>query len=134
MIRAQRGLEIVKMEFRRFLHAIIVLSAQIIRTGRRIVYRLLSRRKIDERIPVSIHQSLLSFLKRYCIIGGMPSAVREFREGEDYKLAHMDLPSKCSLLPAVKAENRIPFTLISLPLYMIDETSRIIDQCYGTSG
>ena len=46
--------------------------------------------KIDERIPVSIHQSLLSFLKRYCIIGGMPSAVREFREGEDYKLAHME--------------------------------------------
>ena len=38
----QRGLEIVKMEFRRFLHAIILLPAQIIRSGRRIVYRLLS--------------------------------------------------------------------------------------------
>jgi hypothetical protein len=42
MPNRQRGLEIVKMEFRRFLHAIILLPAQIIRTGRRIVYRLLS--------------------------------------------------------------------------------------------
>ena len=42
MPNRQRGLEIVKMEFRRFLHAIILLPAQIIRSGRRIVYRLLS--------------------------------------------------------------------------------------------
>lgn len=42
MPNRQRGLQIVKMEFRRFLHAIILLPAQIIRTGRRIVYRLLS--------------------------------------------------------------------------------------------
>jgi len=37
----ERGLELVRMEFRRFLHAIILLPVQIIRTGRRIVYRLL---------------------------------------------------------------------------------------------
>jgi hypothetical protein len=37
----ERGLELVKMEFRRFLHAIILLPVQIIRAGRRIVYRLL---------------------------------------------------------------------------------------------
>ena len=37
----ERGLELVRMEFRRFLQAIILLPAQIIRTGRRIVYRLL---------------------------------------------------------------------------------------------
>ena len=37
----QRGLELVRMEFRRFLHAIILLPVQIIRAGRRIVYRLL---------------------------------------------------------------------------------------------
>jgi len=42
MPNRQRGLQIVKMEFRRFLQAIILLPAQIIRTGRRIVYRLLS--------------------------------------------------------------------------------------------
>jgi hypothetical protein len=36
-----RGLELVRMEFRRFLHAIILLPVQIIRAGRRIVYRLL---------------------------------------------------------------------------------------------
>jgi hypothetical protein len=42
MPNRQRGLQIVTMEFRRFLHAIILLPAQIIRTGRRIVYRLLS--------------------------------------------------------------------------------------------
>lgn len=39
---AHRGSELVKMEFRRFLHAIIMVPAQIIRSGRRIIYRLLS--------------------------------------------------------------------------------------------
>ena len=37
----ERGLELVRMEFRRFLHAVILLPVQIIRAGRRIVYRLL---------------------------------------------------------------------------------------------
>lgn len=36
-----RGSEVLKMEFRRFLHTLILLPAQIIRTGRQIVYRLL---------------------------------------------------------------------------------------------
>ena len=37
----KRGLELVRMEFRRFLHAIILQPVQIIQAGRRIVYRLL---------------------------------------------------------------------------------------------
>ena len=37
----ERGLELVRMEFRRFLHAIVLLPVQILRAGRRIVYRLL---------------------------------------------------------------------------------------------
>jgi len=37
-----RGLELMAMEFRRFLHSIILLPAQIVRTGRRIIYRILS--------------------------------------------------------------------------------------------
>ena len=37
----ERGEEIVRMEFRGFLHALILLPAQIIRSGRRIIYRLL---------------------------------------------------------------------------------------------
>jgi hypothetical protein len=37
----ERGLELVRMEFRRFLQAIILLPCQIIRSGRKIVYRLL---------------------------------------------------------------------------------------------
>jgi hypothetical protein len=37
----ERGLELVRMEFRGFLHAIILLPVQIIRAGRKIVYRLL---------------------------------------------------------------------------------------------
>lgn len=37
----ERGLELVRMEFRRFLHAIILVPVQIVRGGRRIVYRLL---------------------------------------------------------------------------------------------
>ena len=36
-----RGLELVRMEFRRFLHAIVFLPAQIVRTGRRILYRIM---------------------------------------------------------------------------------------------
>jgi hypothetical protein len=36
----ERGLELLKMEFRRFLHALVLVPAQIVRTGRRIVYRI----------------------------------------------------------------------------------------------
>lgn len=38
--KRERGLELLKMEFRRFLHALVLVPAQIVRTGRRIVYRL----------------------------------------------------------------------------------------------
>jgi hypothetical protein len=38
----ERGMEVVRMEFRRFLHALVLLPVQIVRAGRRIVYRLLS--------------------------------------------------------------------------------------------
>ncbi len=37
----ERGLELVNMEFRRFLHAIILLPCQIVRTARRVIYRIL---------------------------------------------------------------------------------------------
>ncbi len=37
----ERGLQLVKMEFRRFLHAIILLPCQIVRTARRVTYRML---------------------------------------------------------------------------------------------
>ena len=36
-----RGLELVRMEFRRFLHAIVLLPCQIVRTARRVIYRIL---------------------------------------------------------------------------------------------
>jgi hypothetical protein len=42
MPNRERGLELMAMEFRRFLHSIILLPAQIVRTGRRIIYRILS--------------------------------------------------------------------------------------------
>ena len=32
---------LVKMEFRRFLHAIVLLPCQIVRTARRVIYRML---------------------------------------------------------------------------------------------
>ena len=38
----QRGDEIVRMEFRRFLHSLILLPAQIVRAGRRIIFRILA--------------------------------------------------------------------------------------------
>ena len=36
-----RGAQVLKMEFRRFLNALILLPCQIVKTGRKIVYRLL---------------------------------------------------------------------------------------------
>ena len=41
MPNRKEGLQVMKMEFRRFLHGFILLPCQILRTGRRIVYRLL---------------------------------------------------------------------------------------------
>jgi DDE family transposase len=37
----ERGLELVRMEFRRFLHSIVLLPCQIVRTARRVIYRIL---------------------------------------------------------------------------------------------
>ena len=36
-----RGLELVKREFRRFLNAIMLIPCQIVRTARRVIYRIL---------------------------------------------------------------------------------------------
>jgi len=41
MPNRERGGELVRMEFRRFLHTIILLPCQIVRTARRVIYRLL---------------------------------------------------------------------------------------------
>jgi len=38
----QRGGEIVRMEFRRFLHLLILVPAQIVRAGRRIIFRIIA--------------------------------------------------------------------------------------------
>ncbi len=37
----ERGLELVAMEFRRFLHAVILIPCQVVKTARRVIYRLL---------------------------------------------------------------------------------------------
>jgi len=37
----ERGIELVNREFRRFLHAIMLLPCQIVRTARRVIYRVL---------------------------------------------------------------------------------------------
>ena len=41
MPNRERGLELLRMEFRRFLHLIVLLPAQIVRSGRRIIYRIM---------------------------------------------------------------------------------------------
>jgi len=41
MPNRERGLELVKMEFRRFLNAIMLIPCQIVRTARRVIYRVL---------------------------------------------------------------------------------------------
>lgn len=38
----ERGVELVRMEFRRFLQSIVLLPAQIVRAGRRVIYRILN--------------------------------------------------------------------------------------------
>jgi hypothetical protein len=38
----ERGVQLVKMEFRRFLHAVMLLPCQVVRTARRVIYRVLS--------------------------------------------------------------------------------------------
>src|SRR4029450_10470153 len=38
----ERGLELLKTEFRSFLQTIMLLAAQVVRTSRRLVYRILS--------------------------------------------------------------------------------------------
>ena len=40
MPNRERGLELLKMEFRRFLHAVVLLPCQIVRTARRVIYRI----------------------------------------------------------------------------------------------
>jgi len=42
MPKRERGLELVKAEFRRFLNTIVLIPCQVVRTGRRIIYRVLS--------------------------------------------------------------------------------------------
>jgi len=42
MPEKSRGAEVVKMEFRTFLQALILIPAQIIRTGRKVIYRIMS--------------------------------------------------------------------------------------------
>ena len=37
----ERGTEVVKMEFRRFLHSLMLLPCQVVRTARRVIYRIL---------------------------------------------------------------------------------------------
>ena len=41
MPKRERGIELVRMEFRRFLNTIILLPCQIVRTARRVIYRIL---------------------------------------------------------------------------------------------
>ena len=41
MPNRQRGLELVRMEFRRFLHAVVLIPCQVVRTARRVVWRVL---------------------------------------------------------------------------------------------
>jgi hypothetical protein len=42
MPNRERGLELMKAEFRRFLHTIMLIPCQIVRTARRVIYRVLS--------------------------------------------------------------------------------------------
>jgi hypothetical protein len=41
MPNRDRGMEVVRMEFKRFLHAIILIPCQVVKTSRRIIYRVL---------------------------------------------------------------------------------------------
>ncbi len=47
---AKRGEEILRMEFSRFLHFLILIPAQIVRAGRQIICRLLCYTEVTHRI------------------------------------------------------------------------------------
>jgi hypothetical protein len=55
MPNRERGLELLRMEFRRFLHLIVMLPAQIVRSGRRIIYRIMGYNDwLESLLPGSI--------------------------------------------------------------------------------
>ncbi len=45
----ERGLELVRMEFRRFLQAILLIPCQVVRTAQRVIYRVLGYNSLAER-------------------------------------------------------------------------------------
>ena len=54
------------MEFRRFLHAIILLPAQIVRTGRRVIYRIMSYNGFHEK-AVKLFLKFISHFSRRAV-------------------------------------------------------------------
>jgi predicted AAA+ superfamily ATPase len=46
---------------------------------------------------------------------------------------NMDFPSKCDILPAIQSEDRSPYSLLSLPLYLICEIDRLIDESFQSA-
>ena len=60
---SRQGAELIKMEFRRFLHAIVLVPAQIVRTGRRVIYRILSYNSFHEK-AVKLFLKFISHFSR----------------------------------------------------------------------
>ena len=52
-------MDLIKMEFRCFLHAIVLLPAQIVRTGRRVIYLIMSYNNYF-RVYARLHQQPFS--------------------------------------------------------------------------
>jgi len=63
MPNRQLGAEVVKMEFRRFLQEFIMVPCQIVRSGRRLIYRILGcNRYISDWLALSQHLRSLPLL------------------------------------------------------------------------
>ncbi|MDO4975483.1 MAG: AAA family ATPase, partial [Alphaproteobacteria bacterium] len=69
-------LDMYPLDFEEFLWAIGV-DAETINS----LYHYFTEK---EKVPVSIHQSMMQYLKQYIVIGGMPEVVSTFLESNDY--------------------------------------------------
>ena len=67
------------LDFEEFLWAMNVDSDTISMLG-----GLFRNKKYDTRVPFAVHTRMLSLLKQYMVIGGMPEAVQKFSDTGDY--------------------------------------------------
>ena len=62
-------------------------SEFLVANGKEKLRGFLADYQLGDPLPQSIHETLLGLLKMYCIVGGMPAAVKAYAQGGDLRLA-----------------------------------------------